>query len=140
MPLRLEAIVAKKAVVPIPTADLMRQLMKYGADVLHEMETYPPKMPWKNPPPKTGVRRGGNRTGSYKKHWSLNPLLGQMGIEVSNRIPYAGFVGGYKGRGSKSERQTRVMAGRGWPSITDVAKDRWMKHLGAIQGTFKRRR
>jgi len=140
MPLKLQAITPKKPIVPIPRNELLVGLRKYGADVIHDVATYPPIMPWKSRMPTKGPRAGGKRTGSYKKHWSLENIPGQLGIEVSNRIPYAGFVGGYKGKGMKGERQTKVMAARGWPSITDVSQEKWRTHVGAIQAIFKRRR
>ena len=44
-------------------------------------------------------------------------------------VPHAGYVQGYRGRGTKGEKQTKVMMARGWQSISDRAKTVWAKHV-----------
>lgn len=79
----------------------------------NRLETYPPWRPWKNPP-KTGPHAGGRRTGTLGRGWGWREQQRSGVIEriiFENRTPYASFVQG--------RNQTRHMAARQWPKITD---------------------
>lgn len=60
------------------------------------------------------------RTGTYGRGWR-GPTSLRLGPDyeavLENRVKYAVYVGGPKGRG-----QSRVMARKGWSSVTDVVK------------------
>lgn len=101
-------------------------LRNFAYDFQREMQTYPAALPWRSRPPKRGLRAGGRRTGRYGQGWSAAPTFTQDSVTIENKVDYAEYVGG---RG-----QTRVMAGRNWPKITEVAPRVAEKHLRAISG------
>lgn len=130
--MRIEAIKPKRQVIPVANLErrVDRELRDWAADMIRTMATYPRARPWKNPPPKSGPRRGGRRTGSYGRQWQIGKVTASS-IEVLNRIPYGVHVGGPKD-GSKGRRQARAMAERDWPNITDASREVWTRHRGAI--------
>lgn len=137
MPVSFKPIVPKKKLHLFDPEKVKKGLRNYALKVQGEMQDYPEFVPWKSTPPKTGPRAGGKRTGAYGQRWSVQIALGGFKAIASNALYYAGFVGGYKGRGNRAERQTKVMAKRGWPSITDVAKKAWDKYLPGIKKSLQ---
>lgn len=129
----LKAIVPKR---PFNTqgvrADARRALDSYGAAVIRRMQFYPAWQPWKNPP-RSGLRAGGARTGNYGRNWRKR-WVGEYGIEVSNPLSYARYVGGPRNR---SPGQARALRARGWPSITDVARDEVKRFEPAINRAIR---
>lgn len=118
MPLGLQAIRPKRFELIDPRAverDLENTNRRYGLDVGKAMAKYPAQKP-------TRYRR----TGDYGRGWTAPGAVRASAKEVTvvNRVKYSVYVGGpkYGGRG-KGERQAKVMQQKGWPSITDVARE-----------------
>src|SRR3972149_10870196 len=122
----LRPILPKKPPVAVSMIAIQAGLRAFSLDMVRQMQSYPPITPWKHGFPKSGLRKGGKRTGTLGKNWSYDLKPGEA--VVANRVPYAGYVEGYKGRGSKGEKQTAVMAARGWFSISDEGKGVWARH------------
>lgn len=95
-------------------------LLTFGFEAQRLLQAYPPAQPWKNPP-KSGIRKGGKRTGDLGKNWRIGRPT-QTYIEVRNNTPYGSYVQGPTDKSGKAGGQTAVMAARGWPSVTDVGK------------------
>lgn len=95
-------------------------LRNYAFEFQHEMQEYPPAQPWKNPPPKRGLRAGGRRTGTYGRGWTGSTQFTANSVTITNPVRYAVYVGGSK---RKRPGQTRVMAGRNWKSVSDVGPE-----------------
>jgi len=129
--LTLRPILPKKPPVQVSATALQAGLRAFSLDMVRQMQTYPPIMPWKHGFPKKGLRRGGNRTGVLAKNWSYDLKPGEA--IVANRVPYAGYVEGYRGRGDKGEKQTAAMTARGWGSISDEAKMVWARHVPGLK-------
>jgi len=135
MPIYLKAIVPKRFKQPDLNTPRLA-LLSFGRDVQSNMQTYPPWMPWKSRPPKTGLRAGGKRTGDLGRAWSLR-WDSPYSLTVGNPTEYAGYVQGYRGHGGMGQRQVSALARRGWISITDVVSRLWPKHLGQFKTSFK---
>jgi hypothetical protein len=132
---RLVEIKPKRSVVETKgLGDRLDRLLSltFAKNVIDDMSDYPPQTPWKPRPngqpsePKSGLRQGGRRTGTYGRHWLITRKQRGTLIEVSNNVKYAVFVGG-PGRGKKGARQARHMKARGWVSITPVSRKAWKK-------------
>lgn len=103
-------------------AAIDRVLVAFQVEVQKRMQAYPAAQPWKNPPPKTGLRAGGRRTGTYGRNWAggANVTKSKDSITVENRTPYAAWVGGSRGG---SPGQARALAARGWTSVDDAGPE-----------------
>ncbi len=119
MPTGMTAILPKKYTsATLAKASVDRLLLRIGVNAQRTLQRYPPAQPWKNPPPKTGLRAGGRRTGSLGKGWSTAPVIvSGESVTITNQVPYAVYV---EGPSSGKPGQTSVMAARGWPSVTEV--------------------
>lgn len=97
-------------------AAIDKVLATFQVEIQKRMQAYPAAQPWKNPPPKTGLRAGGRRTGTYGRNWAsgANVTRDKASVTVENRTPYAAWVGGSKG---KRPGQARALAARGWTSV-----------------------
>lgn len=96
-------------------AAFTRSLDAFTLEFMRQMQDYPGAQPWKNPPPKSGPRKDGRRTGNYGRNWRVRNKT-KTSREIVNDVPYAVWVGGRTdGSGPK---QTANMAQRGWTSIT----------------------
>lgn len=134
MPLGLQAIRPKRFEVIDPravTADLEKTNRQYALDVGKAMAKYPPQKPTKYV-----------RTGNYGRGWTAPGAIKATAAEVTlvNRVRYSVYVGGpkYGGRG-KGERQTKVMQQKGWPSITDVARETKRKYVQLVNKALRGR-
>lgn len=126
----LKALVPKRFIdAKVVEATSLRALNAFADDVVSQMAKYPPAQPWKSRTPKSGLRRGGKRTGNLGRGWrKVNRSKGTL--DIVNLTPYAVWVEGPKeGNGP---RQTRVMRNRGWQSITDVGRAAAKKHRPAL--------
>lgn len=99
-------------------AALDRVLVAFQVEVQKRMQAYPAAQPWKNPPPTTGLRAGGRRTGTYGRNWASGVVTkAKDSVLVENRTPYAAWVGGSKKR---YPGQARALARRGWTSVDEA--------------------
>ncbi len=135
MPLRLIALKPRRQVVAVqglvPRID--REVRDYIVAMSGRMATYPPARPWTSRPPKSGPRAGGRRTGTLGRSWQLGMAFRRLGpgaAELVNRVPYAVWVQGPRGR---RPGQTAVMASRGWQNIRDEAQAEWERRKPRIQ-------
>lgn len=113
MTIKLQAILARTRYGQVQAqAQIDGYLHDFAAEFQHEMATYPPAQPWKNPP-KTGLRAGGRRTGNYGRGWNGSAKYSKTDVTFINPVGYAKWVGG--------KEQARSMARRGWKKVTDVA-------------------
>lgn len=96
-----------------------RLLVKVALTAQGIMQEYPAAQPWKNPPPRTGLRAGGRRTGSYGRGWTTEAAVTtkQESITVVNPVKYAPYVGGSRG---KRPGQVATHTARGWKSTDDL--------------------
>ena len=140
-PLRitLKPIVPKKRITDPGVLGRVSATMRQGAgDFAGAMRKYPPARPWKNPP-KSGPRKGGKRLGGQgglASGWKLSFTL--VSFTVFNDISYAVWVQGRnEGEGKK---QTAIMRGRGWQSISDVADTQEKSLNAALRRAFRQRR
>lgn len=145
MPLGLRALYPKRAIGPQADrleTDADAALLQYGHAVAAKMAVYPPQIP-----PQTvrasvdkrgrvRVRLGGasgrkpyRRTGDYGRAWSAPTAVTVRNatVTVVNRVQHGGrsysvYVGGPKEGPGPGQRQAKVMARRGWVSITDVGR------------------
>lgn len=89
------------------------ELDRLGRQVTAQTKAYPAARPWKNPPPKTGPRAGGRRTGALGKSWDYR-VTGDSTIVLrvnSTGVRYARYVQG--------RDQTRVMRDRSWLTVQE---------------------
>ena len=135
----LRPILPKRPPVTVNAQAIRTGLERFAADMVKEMQGYPGWMPWKSRPPKTGPRAGGKRTGILGKGWIYSDLRPTQ-VLVTNPVPYAGYVQGYRGRGTKGEKQTKAMAARSWQNISDRAKETWAKHVPSLKLTIAGKR
>jgi len=119
MPLGLQAIRPKRFELIDPRAvvtDLEKTNRQYALDVGKQMAYYPPQRPTRY-----------KRTGNYGRGWTAPGAVRASATEVTlvNRVGYSVYVGGPwpQSGHDKGERQTKVMHGKGWKSISDVARD-----------------
>lgn len=137
--IELRAITPTKPVGRAPNpVEMAHRLRDYAISVSNRMQDYPPLQSWKGSYPKSGVRKGGKRTGKLGRTWSIEKNTPAHTI-LSNATFYAGHVEGYKGRGDGGTHQTAFMAARGWPSITTVSREEWVKHLPRVRSAFRQR-
>lgn len=98
-------------------AAIIQQMHQFNSDAIRVLGKYPP--------PNSSYRRSGD----LGRHWAAKvevfPAL--VRGRVINSVTYAVFVQGPT-KGAKGERQTAVMAAKGWPSVTTVLADTWRKH------------
>lgn len=117
---RLVAVLPKKYTSKTKALVGIRNLLEtFAFEAQRELQDYPPAMPWKNPPPRTGLRKGGRRTGTLGRNWKIGGRS-QLAIQVTNNTPYGSYVQGPAGKSGKAGGQTQVMADRGWPNVTEV--------------------
>lgn len=131
-------LVPKKPVVDVQVPNRVSQIMRNaGGNLVRQRRDYPPSRPWKGRTPTTGPRRGGRRTGQLGRGWQVR--FRRAGFDVFNRVPYAGYVQGFK-KAPKGKRQTAVMASRGWASFDkDIAVlNRTLKP--SLRRAFRQRR
>lgn len=135
MPLGLRAIRPKRFEVIDPravVADLEKTNRQYLLDVGEEMAYYPPQRPTKY-----------KRTGDYGRGWSSPGAVRASASEATlvNRVPYAVYVGGPwpQSRHEKGQRQTKVMHGKGWKSISDVARDKKKSYVQLVNRAIRGR-
>lgn len=117
-----------KKLFPFPTssaaqAAVERELKALVSAVSSDMSQYPPEKPSRY-----------TRTGLLGRNWRIRHVT-ILTWRVYNGVRYAVYVEGPK-RGSP--RQTRLMAARGWVSISDVGSRRWKQYrpriIAALQG------
>lgn len=130
MSIFLRPIVPKKPPAQYDRGQIQAALQKFAIDLVGEMGKYPPWMPWKRPP-KKGPYKDGKRTGSLMRGWLYSDLRPES-VLIVNAVPYAGSVQGYRA-GAKGQRQTAIMAARGWQNLSDRAKEVWQRHLPNIR-------
>lgn len=107
------------------SAAFQRSLNAFTLEFTRQVQGYPAAQPWKSPPPRTGLRAGGRRTGTYGKGWVIRNRKADS-VEVVNEVKYAVWVGGRTdGSGPK---QTANMARRGWVSMT-TARESALKKM-----------
>ncbi len=107
----IEAIKPRGFTIPERSV-LIAELDRLGKAVTAETKAYPAWRPWKNPPPRTGPRAGGRRTGALGKSWEYKTQQsGQLVIVriQSSGVEYAQYVQG--------RRQPRFMEARGWKTV-----------------------
>lgn len=104
---------------------------KFAGAVIRDMTDYPRVLPWRHGFPKSGPRRGGRRTTRYGRGWQLSAHRRGTFIRVSNRVPYAVYVGGPT-LGPKGQRQAWFHGPRGWKSISAVVIKHWPSSRDAI--------
>jgi len=116
MVLGLKAITSKKK--PLDTshlqADLIAMNTRFITDIQRKMTKYPPQKP-------TTYKR----TGDYGRGWA-GPGAVKISAEEAtliNHIRYGVYVGGPNPGPSAGQRQTQVMAEKGWISITDAVAE-----------------
>lgn len=132
--MRLEPIIPRHTTSSKVAALGLRAVLEaFAFEAQRELKTYPPARPWKRPPT-SGIRKGGRRTGTLGKNWRLG-RRGLDSIEVVNNTPYGSYVQGPTGKSGKAGGQTAVMADRGWPSVTNVAKNA-AKRAGIIADIY----
>lgn len=132
MPLRLQAVVPKRAPIASGIHVLLQQALGpvgFQGAVISDLSDYPAARPWKSRPPRTGPRAGGRRTGTLGRNWRpRGPRLTARGLvaEAANDTEYGIHVEGPP-RGPARRRQTKVMRDRGWPNVTDVGQKQWRR-------------
>jgi hypothetical protein len=132
VPLGVQAIRPKRFEVIDPRAvvtDLEATNRRYALDVGKQMATYPSQRPTKY-----------RRTGNYGRGWTAPGAVKASAAEVTlvNRVGYSVYVGGPK-QGNKGERQTKVMRGKGWKSITDVARETKREYVQLVNKAIRGR-
>jgi hypothetical protein len=132
VPLGLQAIRPKRFELIDPRAverDLENTNRRYGLDVGKAMAKYPAQKP-------TRYRR----TGDYGRGWTAPGAVRASAKEVTvvNRVPYSVYVGGPLS-GNKGERQTAVMRKKGWPSITNVARETKRNYVQLVNRAIRGR-
>lgn len=96
-------------------------LRGFAGEMIRVMADYPAFIPWTSTPPKSGPRRGGRRTGNLGRGWRMRRTAA-LAYEVTNRVPYVGFVQGFR-RGRP--RQTAVARSRNWQQIDTETQRVW---------------
>lgn len=122
MTARLRAILPKEKITTLYTKKRIQTWLKdVGEQFQREMGEYPAKQAWKHGEPTKGPRRGGRRTGAYRKGWQNTPLIiREASVVALNPVPYARYVGGPKRSSGGRTRQAKHMRARGWQSQSDV--------------------
>ena len=134
MPARLRAILPKEKISALyPKKRIQAWLKDVGEQFQEAMSEYPGKQPWKHGEPKKGPRRGGRRTGAYRKGWQNTPLIiTEASVTALNPVPYARYVGGPRRSTGGRTRQAKAMRARGWQSQTDVGPAIVRKNLSKL--------
>lgn len=133
MPLGLIAIRPKRFnILNVDLVELQRVNTQFALDVGKEMAKYPTQTPTRY-----------KRTGSYGRGWFAPGSIKASPSEVTlvNRVRYAVYVGGpwpQSGR-AKGERQTKVMHGKGWPNISDVARKEKKRYVQLVNRAIRGR-
>jgi len=135
MPLGLHAIRPKRfAIIEPNRADIERSNRQYVLNVGKKMGSYPPQR---------RTVSGYKRTGNYGRGWTAPGAVRASAEEATlvNRVGYSSYVGGPwpQSGHDKGERQTREMHGRGWPSITDVARAEKKNYVQLVNKALKGR-
>lgn len=100
----------------------MRSILDtFGFEGQRRLQKYPAAQPWKGPTPKSGLRKGGRRTGTLGRNWKL-AAKSKYSITIQNMTPYGVHVQGPPD-GPRGARQTANMAARGWPNVKTVGED-----------------
>lgn len=111
MPLGIKAIIpqGKRLDTSHLQADLVAMNTRFITDVQRVMMKYPSQQPTKY-----------RRTGDYGRGWAGPGAVKVTAEEATliNHIRYAVYVGGPNPGPAAGQRQTQVMAGKGWTSIT----------------------
>lgn len=125
---RLDPISPDRPITRANAGDVKNAMRDFAADLVRRMGNYPP-------PSSSYVR-----TGDLGRFWTMdgprvsgNDLVVQVGNAVRDKRrgrAYASFVQGLR---SQDPRQTRVMAGKGWESVEDAAKEEWNTHRPRIE-------
>ena len=123
-------IILKLPVTKDPTNQISREMKALGANVTNRMKKYPPQQSKVN---RSGRSVAYRRTGTLGRNWTYKFASSRGGfqVDVTNPVPYAGFVQGDKGV------QVNDMNRRGWVSIEDVGMSEWRKTLPKIQRIFE---
>lgn len=115
MPLGLQAITPKAALIDTHAAEaqLLATHRAYITAVQKQMQSYPSQKATKY-----------RRTGDYGRSWggSGSVFISAAESRLVNRLWYSVYVGGPRPGNGVGERQAAVMAGKGWPSISTVAR------------------
>jgi hypothetical protein len=132
MPLGFQAIRPKRYEVIDPRAvvsDLEKTNRQYALDIGKGMSKYPSQKPTRY-----------KRTGNYGRGWTAPGAVKASASEVTlvNRVGYSVYVGGPL-QGGVGERQTKVMRGKGWPSITNVARDTKKNYVQLVNKAIRGR-
>lgn len=120
--LRVRAITPRRLPMATNTEDLARRALGqlgFAGDMVRDMADYPTQQP-------TTYRR----TGTLGREWTFSGPARTptgIGVLVYNPVGYAVYVEGPR-NGPRGRRQTAVMRGKGWPSISDVAERLAKKH------------
>lgn len=130
MPVGLKAIYPRTHLgVDVATVpgQVERALMLYGLAVGARMAQYPAQIPPISSNPR---RRPYRRTGDYGRFWSSPGAVRVTGNSVTlvNRVQHNGrsygvYVGGPVPGEGAGKRQAKIMARRGWPNISAVARE-----------------
>lgn len=114
--IRVTVMPAKNQIHKISNTDILRVATGYLQQVQDKVTDYPP--------PSSTYKR----TGAYGQHWAVDPFE----AKITNSVVYSGRVGGYKTHGTPEQRQTKVLAGKGWASIETIAQDLWKKYYKGV--------
>ena len=134
MPLGLKAIRPKRTTV-IDTSRVLRDALKANDDFISRVQRRMQKYPAQEPTDYV-------RTGDYGRGWTAPGAKKVSATEATlvNRVTYSVYVGGpwpQSGR-RRGARQARVMNAKGWPSLSDVAREEKRRYrrivIEAIRG------
>lgn len=119
-------------------------LARWAGDMVDAMAEYPPQEPPTGARQSLGYRfgsryrrrtllgaRGYRRTGRLGRGWRISARRAGRSVTVSNAVPYTVYVQG-PNPGPLRARQTPLMAGKGWKSITREANRRWDREVRAL--------
>lgn len=155
--LRWQAIIPKRQIVGtdniLALAEQYLGASGFAGAVAARMADYPPQQPsfgarqslgrrFGNRRPKRHVigRKQYRRTGRYGRQWGPNIRVRRRGAdivsELSNRVPYAVYVGGPRTGSGPGRRQAWFMAQKGWPNITDVTRQEWRTYGPRVVRVF----
>lgn len=119
----------------------------FAGAMIRKMSDYPPQQPPSGAGVSLGKRAGARtrkgarvgrkpyrRTGTLGRNWKMS-RLGTAGddmmSETTNLVPYAVYVEG-EPDAPEGQRQTPVMAAKGWPNVRDAALAEWANYSPAI--------
>lgn len=113
-------------------AAVTKYLRSFASDFVRDISHYPPAQPWRHPPPRTGPRAGGRRTGTLGRNWSTQIRFTADSVTITNPTPYGIYVQGNP-KGPPRRRQTPNMQARGWPNVPAVATKTRDRHAPALR-------